>query len=49
MPLILIGGGSRSGKSTFALNLARQRGERLAFVATAQAFDDEMKDEYPIA
>jgi adenosylcobinamide kinase / adenosylcobinamide-phosphate guanylyltransferase len=44
MPLILVGGGSRSGKSTFALELARQRGARRAFVATAQAFDEEMRE-----
>ena len=44
MPLILIGGGSRSGKSSHALELARLRGPRRAFVATAQAFDQEMKD-----
>ena len=44
MPLILVGGGSRSGKSSFALELARQRGARRAFVATAQAFDDEMRE-----
>ena len=44
MPLILVGGGSRSGKSIFALELARQRGARRAFVATAQAFDDEMRE-----
>jgi adenosylcobinamide kinase/adenosylcobinamide-phosphate guanylyltransferase len=41
--LILIGGGVRSGKSAFALTRARRFGERLAFVATAQAFDDEMR------
>jgi adenosylcobinamide kinase/adenosylcobinamide-phosphate guanylyltransferase len=39
---VLIGGGSRSGKSRFALELAKQRGRCLTFVATAQAFDDEM-------
>lgn len=45
MSLVLIGGGSRSGKSRFALDRARQRsGSQLAFVATAQAFDDEMRD-----
>ncbi len=43
MPSILIGGGSRSGKSRYALELARTRGERLAFIATAQAFDEEMR------
>jgi adenosylcobinamide kinase/adenosylcobinamide-phosphate guanylyltransferase len=45
MPLILIGGGSRSGKSRHALRLAKERGgARLGFIATAQAFDDEMRD-----
>ena len=44
MALILVGGGSRSGKSTYALTLAHQRGEPRAFVATAQAYDDEMRD-----
>lgn len=44
MPLILVGGGSRSGKSSFALQLARERGTRRAFVATAQALDQEMAE-----
>ncbi|MEQ1945995.1 MAG: bifunctional adenosylcobinamide kinase/adenosylcobinamide-phosphate guanylyltransferase [Bryobacteraceae bacterium] len=44
MPLILVGGGSRSGKSSYALELARERGTRRAFVATAEAFDDEMRE-----
>jgi adenosylcobinamide kinase / adenosylcobinamide-phosphate guanylyltransferase len=44
MSLILVGGGSRSGKSRYALGLARTRGNRLAFLATAQAGDDEMAD-----
>jgi adenosylcobinamide kinase / adenosylcobinamide-phosphate guanylyltransferase len=44
MAIILIGGGSRSGKSRQALQLARQRGKRLAFIATAQALDDEMRE-----
>lgn len=44
MPLILIGGGSRSGKSSFALQSARERGVRRAFVATAEALDDEMRE-----
>lgn len=43
MPIILIGGGSRSGKSSYALSLARQYGLRRGFLATAQAFDDEMR------
>lgn len=36
-------GGSRSGKSTKALELT-QTYERKAFIATAQAFDDEMRE-----
>jgi adenosylcobinamide kinase/adenosylcobinamide-phosphate guanylyltransferase len=39
----LVGGGTRSGKSAFALALARTRGERRVFVATAQVFDAEMR------
>ena len=39
---MLVGGGARSGKSAFALSYAQRLGERRAFVATAQAFDDEM-------
>ena len=37
MSIILIGGGARSGKSRYALSLARQSGGRLAFIATARA------------
>jgi adenosylcobinamide kinase / adenosylcobinamide-phosphate guanylyltransferase len=44
MAIVLIGGGSRSGKSRKALELARERGRRLAFIATAQALDDEMAE-----
>jgi adenosylcobinamide kinase/adenosylcobinamide-phosphate guanylyltransferase len=40
--LIFVGGGARSGKSRFALRLADTLGERPAFVATAEALDDEM-------
>jgi adenosylcobinamide kinase/adenosylcobinamide-phosphate guanylyltransferase len=40
---ILIGGGARSGKSMFALRLARRLGERRWFVATAQPLDLEMR------
>lgn len=40
--LILVGGGVRCGKSAFALHRARAIGARRAFLATAQAFDDEM-------
>ncbi|MGQ9555933.1 MAG: bifunctional adenosylcobinamide kinase/adenosylcobinamide-phosphate guanylyltransferase [Anaerolineae bacterium] len=42
--LILILGGARSGKSTFAQQLAeRLGGEQVLFVATAQAGDEEMQ------
>ncbi len=42
--LTLILGGARSGKSTYAQQLARERGgDDVLFVATAQALDDEMK------
>jgi adenosylcobinamide kinase / adenosylcobinamide-phosphate guanylyltransferase len=40
--IALIGGGVRSGKSSFAVSLARRLGERRTFVATARATDDEM-------
>ena len=39
--LILITGGARSGKSAFAERLALA-GERVLFVATAEALDDDM-------
>ncbi len=42
--LIVVGGGVRSGKSAFALELARGLGSRRAFVATARAFDGEMRE-----
>ncbi|GAC1394835.1 MAG: bifunctional adenosylcobinamide kinase/adenosylcobinamide-phosphate guanylyltransferase [Polyangiales bacterium] len=41
---VLVGGGARSGKSAFALELAMRRGTRRAFVATAEPFDDEMRE-----
>jgi adenosylcobinamide kinase/adenosylcobinamide-phosphate guanylyltransferase len=41
--IIVVGGGVRSGKSSFALELAHRLGKRRAFIATATAFDDEMK------
>lgn len=40
--LVLILGGARSGKSTFAERLARERGGTTLYVATAEAGDDEM-------
>lgn len=44
MSIVLVGGGARSGKSRHALALARQSGPRLAFIATAQPGDAEMRD-----
>ncbi len=42
MAVILIGGGSRSGKSRYALEKALEVDGTRAFIATAQAFDEEM-------
>jgi adenosyl cobinamide kinase/adenosyl cobinamide phosphate guanylyltransferase len=46
--LILILGGARAGKSSFALRLAGEREAATAggvcFIATAEAIDDEMRD-----
>jgi adenosyl cobinamide kinase/adenosyl cobinamide phosphate guanylyltransferase len=43
--LTLVTGGSRSGKSSYALSLAEQRAGdgRAFFIATAQAIDEEMQ------
>lgn len=41
--LILITGGARSGKSSFAVKLAGELGERVLCVATAEGGDPEMK------
>jgi adenosylcobinamide kinase/adenosylcobinamide-phosphate guanylyltransferase len=40
--IVLVGGGARSGKSTFALVRARELGARRLFVATARRYDAEM-------
>lgn len=44
--LTLITGGARSGKSTFAENSVKEvgKGKKIAYIATAIAFDDGMKD-----
>jgi adenosylcobinamide kinase/adenosylcobinamide-phosphate guanylyltransferase len=41
--IVLIGGGSRSGKSRYALEYARTKGRPLAFIATAETRDEEMR------
>ena len=41
--LILLFGGARSGKSSYAEALATQLGDRVLYVATAQAGDEEMQ------
>jgi len=42
--LVLISGGARSGKSTFAERLAIKSGRSVAFIATATAGDEEMRE-----
>lgn len=42
--LILVGGGMRSGKSRFALELAESTSTSRAFLATARVTDNEMRD-----
>jgi len=40
--IIFILGGARSGKSTYALGLAKKEKKKVAFIATCQAMDKEM-------
>jgi adenosylcobinamide kinase/adenosylcobinamide-phosphate guanylyltransferase len=42
--IVLVTGGARSGKSRFAEQYARNLGNKLAYIATAQILDDEMAD-----
>ncbi|MFQ6066241.1 MAG: bifunctional adenosylcobinamide kinase/adenosylcobinamide-phosphate guanylyltransferase [bacterium] len=42
--LIFITGGARSGKSRFAVNLAKQLASKVTFVATAIPKDEEMRE-----
>jgi adenosylcobinamide kinase / adenosylcobinamide-phosphate guanylyltransferase len=42
--IVLVGGGARSGKSTFALVRARELGPHRLFVATARRYDPEMSE-----
>lgn len=41
--LTFILGGARSGKSTYAADLATMNGKKVAFIATCRPLDDEMK------
>jgi adenosylcobinamide kinase/adenosylcobinamide-phosphate guanylyltransferase len=40
--IILVLGGARSGKSSYAQSLAEETGRSVTFIATAQALDEEM-------
>jgi adenosylcobinamide kinase/adenosylcobinamide-phosphate guanylyltransferase len=42
MAIVLIGGGARSGKSSYAMARAREAGNRRVYLATAQPLDREM-------
>lgn len=42
--MILVTGGARSGKSTFAEEKVREYGDQVLYVATSIPFDEEMKD-----
>lgn len=44
MALMVAGGGARSGKSGFAQRWAADHGSKLAYVATAQGLDAEMRE-----
>ncbi len=46
--IIFILGGARSGKSTFALNLAKKMSKEVLYLATAQAKDKEMAERIKI-
>lgn len=42
--IILVTGGARSGKSSFAESLCKSQNNKTAYIATSVAFDDEMKN-----
>jgi adenosylcobinamide kinase / adenosylcobinamide-phosphate guanylyltransferase len=46
--IVLVTGGARSGKSTFAERYAARGGRPVAYIATAQIYDDEMKERVSI-
>lgn len=41
--IVLVTGGARSGKSTFAEDLVARSGKAIAYIATSQIFDEEMR------
>ena len=43
MKIVLVTGGARSGKSTFGEQYIAELAERIAYIATAIPFDEEMK------
>lgn len=42
--IVVVTGGARSGKSAFAERYAERTGEAVAYIATAQVYDDEMQE-----
>ena len=40
--IILVTGGARSGKSVFAEQYAKKLSAKVAYIATAQIYDEEM-------
>lgn len=46
--LIFLLGGARSGKSHYAETWAREQGHKVLFVATAEAFDEDMRERIQI-
>lgn len=46
--VILVLGGARSGKSTYALQLANRLDKKVAFIATCRPLDKEMKERIEI-
>ena len=42
--IVLVTGGARSGKSEFAEKYAKKYGNTVSYIATAEIFDDEMKN-----
>lgn len=44
MPLTFLVGGARSGKSTLAVQMGEHNGGPVHFIATAEAFDDDLRE-----